>query len=84
MEVWETLEFGARAMSLRAVPAKSLDEILEIQRERLQELVRHARAQSDFFREKFGRIGESSFAVDRFADIDESGIDGELRPGGDS
>ena len=46
-----------------SVPAKSLDEILEIQQERLQELVRHARAHSDFFREKFGHIDESSFQL---------------------
>jgi phenylacetate-CoA ligase len=63
MEVWETLEFGARAMSLRAVPAKSLEEIQEIQRERLQKLVRHARAHSDFFRGKFAHIDESTFRL---------------------
>src|SRR5688572_1431579 len=61
MEVWETLEFGARAMALRSVPTKSLDEILEIQRDRSQELVRHAREHSDFFREKFAHIDETSF-----------------------
>jgi phenylacetate-coenzyme A ligase PaaK-like adenylate-forming protein len=57
------VEFGARAMALRSVPTKSLDEILEIQRARLQKLVRHAREHSEFFREKFARINDSSFQL---------------------
>jgi phenylacetate-coenzyme A ligase PaaK-like adenylate-forming protein len=63
MDVWESLEFGAQAMALRSVPTKPLDEILEIQRTRLQRLVRHARGHSVFFREKFAHIDETSFQL---------------------
>jgi phenylacetate-coenzyme A ligase PaaK-like adenylate-forming protein len=63
MEVWESLEFGARALSLRSAATKPMEEILEIQRSRLQELVHHARDNSEFFREKFARIDEASFRL---------------------
>jgi phenylacetate-coenzyme A ligase PaaK-like adenylate-forming protein len=63
MEVWETLEFGARAIAMRVAATKPLDEILEVQRSRLENLIQHAHANSEFFREKLGRINESSFEL---------------------
>lgn len=63
MEIWESLEFGVLAMSLRSVPTKSPEEIEAIQRSRLQELVAHACDNSEFFREKFAHIDRSSFQL---------------------
>jgi phenylacetate-coenzyme A ligase PaaK-like adenylate-forming protein len=63
MDVWESVEFGARAVSLRSAAAKPLEEIQDLQRSRLQQLVRHARANSKFFRAKFGPVDESSFQL---------------------
>lgn len=61
MHVWESLEFGARALALKSVPAKTPEEIAEIGRRRLNSLVEHARANSEFWREKLAGIPEDSF-----------------------
>jgi phenylacetate-CoA ligase len=63
MELWESVEFGALALSLRSTDAKALEEIRELQRSRLEKLVRHAREHSAHYREKFARVGDSSFAL---------------------
>jgi phenylacetate-coenzyme A ligase PaaK-like adenylate-forming protein len=63
MEVLESLEFGARAMSLRSGVTKPPEEIKQIQRSRLEHLVRHARTNSDFFRDKFAHIDDSAFEL---------------------
>ena len=63
MELWESVEFGALAVSLRATAAKSAEEIRSIQRSRLENLVRHARQNSSFFRDKFAGINDSSFEL---------------------
>ncbi len=63
MAIWESLEFGARAVALRLAAAKSLEEILDIQRSRLVELVQHARTHSAFYREKFAHIDGSPFEL---------------------
>jgi phenylacetate-CoA ligase len=63
MQILEPLEFGARALALRLAATKPLEEILEVQRERLVDLVQHAREHSAFYREKFARIDGSSFKL---------------------
>jgi phenylacetate-coenzyme A ligase PaaK-like adenylate-forming protein len=59
MAIWEPLEFGARALALRLAAAKPLDEILELQRSRLNSLVQHARRHSAFYRKKFASVDGS-------------------------
>lgn len=61
MAIWEPLELGARALALRLAATKPLDEILEVQRSRLNELIEHARTHSAFYRKKFVGIDNSSF-----------------------
>jgi phenylacetate-CoA ligase len=63
MQITESLEFGARALSMRLVMSKSVEEILERQRSRLSELVRHARTHSPYFREKYAHIDDASFQL---------------------
>jgi phenylacetate-coenzyme A ligase PaaK-like adenylate-forming protein len=63
MEIWETLEFGARALALRATASKPRNEILDTQRSRLQKLVRHARDHSAFYREELAGVDDSSFRL---------------------
>ncbi len=63
MQIWEPLEFGARALALRLAAAKPLEEILEVQRSRLVDLLEHAREHSAFYREKFASIDGSSFEL---------------------
>jgi phenylacetate-coenzyme A ligase PaaK-like adenylate-forming protein len=63
MSFWESLEFGALAVSLRQSAGKPADEIREIQRSRLEELVCHARQNSAFFRDKFAGIPDRSFEL---------------------
>jgi phenylacetate-CoA ligase len=56
MQLWEEIEFGGRALALRLAAEKSFDDILETQRERLVELVDHAREHSAYYRKKFARV----------------------------
>lgn len=63
MHVWESLEFGAKALALKSVPAKTPEEIAEIGRRRLMSLVEHARANSEFWREKLAGIPNGSFEL---------------------
>ena len=43
MEIWESIEFGAHAVLLKATVKKSREEIDKIGRNRLAKLVEHAR-----------------------------------------
>lgn len=61
MAIWEPLEFGARALALRLAATKPVEEILDVQRSRLNDLVEHARTHSALYREKFACIDDSSF-----------------------
>jgi phenylacetate-CoA ligase len=61
MEIWETIEFGARALLLKPTPAKSSDEIGRLQRSRLEHLVEHARTHSKFWREKLRKASKGGF-----------------------
>src|SRR5687767_15062586 len=63
MGIWEPLEFGVRALALRLAAAKPPEEILEVQRTRLVDLLQHAREHSAFYREKFAHIDGSSFEL---------------------
>jgi phenylacetate-CoA ligase len=63
MAIWEPLEFGARAVVLRLDSKKPQEEILELQRSRLEDLVQHARTNSAFYREKFANVDGSSFEL---------------------
>jgi phenylacetate-coenzyme A ligase PaaK-like adenylate-forming protein len=56
MEIWEQIEFGARAVKLRMAAEKPLEDILELQRSRLLELVEHARENSSYYRKKFAGV----------------------------
>jgi phenylacetate-CoA ligase len=64
MDIWETIEFGAHAVLLKAGASKSPEEIHRLQRRRLEQLVAHARSNSDFWREKLSGIAEGSFNLD--------------------
>jgi phenylacetate-coenzyme A ligase PaaK-like adenylate-forming protein len=63
MEFWEPLEFGARALLLKATIKKSREEIEAINRKHLFRLINHARANSEFWREKLADVAEDSFEL---------------------
>jgi phenylacetate-CoA ligase len=63
MGVWESLKFGARVMLLERTAELPRATIERFQRRRLKSLVRHARAKSEFYREKYAGINESSFEL---------------------
>ena len=63
MEILESLSFGAQAILLRSTIKKSREEIEALTRERLVKLVEHARANSEFWREKLADVPESSFEL---------------------
>src|SRR6186997_2046326 len=63
MEIWESIEFGARALMLKSAASKSPEEIEMLGRSRLEQLVTHARSNSDFWREKFSGAPESDFEL---------------------
>ncbi len=63
MEIWESIEFGARALMLKSTASKSPEEIQQLGQSRLEQLVAHARANSMFWRDKFSGILESGFAL---------------------
>ena len=74
MEIWESLEFGAKALSLRSAASKPLEEILAIQRSRLENLVRHAREHSAFYRDKFASVDDTSFELPDLGTTDKAQI----------
>ncbi len=63
MEIWDSIEFGARALLLKSAAGKSPEEIKKFGRSRLEQLVAHARANSEFWREKFAGVAEDSFKL---------------------
>jgi phenylacetate-CoA ligase len=63
MDIWESIEFGARALLLKSAATKSPEEIQKLGRSRLEQLVAHARANSDFWREKFAGVPEVTFEL---------------------
>lgn len=56
IQIWEELEFGARALALRMAAEKPWEEIQQVQRERLVTLVQHACEHSSYYREKFAKV----------------------------
>src|SRR6476660_604086 len=63
MDIWESIEFGARALLLKAGASKSPEEIRRLGRSRLEQLVAYARANSDFWRDKFAGVTDGSFEL---------------------
>jgi phenylacetate-CoA ligase len=63
MEIWETIEFGARALLLKSGATKSPDEIKRRGRSRLEHLVTYAQAHSPFWWDKLASLGKSSFEL---------------------
>jgi phenylacetate-CoA ligase len=63
MEIWESIEFGARALMLKSTVKKSREEIDEIGRTRLTKLVEHARNDSAFWREKLKPVPDTNFEL---------------------
>lgn len=67
--VWEQIEFGARALRLRMTAEKPLEDILELQRSRLVELLEHTRKHSTYYREKFSRVAGIDDGTFELADL---------------
>ncbi|HEX3600372.1 MAG TPA: hypothetical protein VHU84_09540 [Lacipirellulaceae bacterium] len=63
MEIWESIEFGARTLALRSVSKKSPDEIERLSRRRLDQLIEQARSKSALWRDKLSGIRGSSFEL---------------------
>src|SRR5215213_1703753 len=63
MEIWQTIEFGARALLLKHGASKPPHEVERLARRRLQGLVRHARTHSAFWRDKLANINQDSFEL---------------------
>jgi phenylacetate-coenzyme A ligase PaaK-like adenylate-forming protein len=63
MQLWDSLEFGAKALQLKQTVSKSREEIETIGRARLEELVEHARTNSEYWGEKLGHIRGSDFEL---------------------
>src|SRR3954468_6532952 len=61
MQLWDSLEFGAKAFALKSIKTKSREEVEAISRGRLGELVRHARNNSQFWHDKLAGVSESGF-----------------------
>jgi phenylacetate-CoA ligase len=54
--IWQSLKFGMRAIALQRLAERPRDEILRLQRSRLERLVRHAQTYSPYYREKFAGL----------------------------
>jgi phenylacetate-CoA ligase len=63
MEIWETIEFGARALLLKHGASRRPHEIERLARRRLQHLVAHTRGNSAFWRDKLARVKEGAFEL---------------------
>jgi phenylacetate-CoA ligase len=63
MGIWDSLKFGTRAMVLERTAKLPLAAIERIQQRRLKSLVRHARAKSEFYRDKYASVDETSFEL---------------------
>src|SRR5215204_4785391 len=61
MDIWESIEFGAHAVLLKSAASKSPEEIRRLGRTRLEQLVAHARSNSEFWHEKFSGIDDGTF-----------------------
>ncbi len=61
MELWQTIEFGARTLLLKSAASKPLHEIHRRARHRLEHLVAHARANSSFCARNWNPFDGASF-----------------------
>jgi phenylacetate-CoA ligase len=72
MGIWQSLKFGARAMVLERTAELSSGAIERIQLRRLKALVWHARAKSEYYREKYAGIDEEDFELTDLAPTNKS------------
>jgi phenylacetate-CoA ligase len=63
MEIWQTIEFGARALLLKHGATRPPHEIKRRARSRLQHLIAQARAKSLFWRDKLAVVKDGSFEL---------------------
>jgi phenylacetate-coenzyme A ligase PaaK-like adenylate-forming protein len=63
MQLWDSLEFGAKAIALKSVTTKSREEVEAISRDRLRSLIGHACGNSRFWHDKLAHIPESGFEL---------------------
>lgn len=63
MELWDSIEFGARALMLKSMVTKPRKEIDRISQSRLEHLVNHARTHSKFWRKKFAGVSHGRFQL---------------------
>ena len=63
MGIWHSLKFGVRAMVLERAAELPREAIERIQRKRLEShWCAHARAHSEFYREKYAGVDEASIS----------------------
>jgi phenylacetate-CoA ligase len=63
MELFDTLEFGARTILLQSTTSKSPEDIKAIGQKHLVRLVEYARAHSEYWREKLKMVPEKSYSL---------------------
>lgn len=63
MGIWQSLKFGTRAVILQRMATLSPRAIERIQQRRLRALVRHARANSEFYADKYADVSESDYEL---------------------
>src|SRR5262245_39604663 len=63
MGLWNSLKFGTRTVYLQHAASRSRAHIERVQRRRLRALVRHARASSEYYRERFANVDEANFEL---------------------
>ncbi len=63
MGIRETIKFSRQAYRLKLGASKPIEHIQHLGRQRLQQLIAHARSHSEFWREKLSGISENSFAL---------------------
>jgi phenylacetate-CoA ligase len=63
MGISQTIRFSRQAWRLKRVASKPARDIERLGRKRLEQLVAHARAHSEFWRDKLSGVRENSFAL---------------------
>ncbi|HEX4413407.1 MAG TPA: hypothetical protein VH107_07235 [Lacipirellulaceae bacterium] len=63
MHLWHSLEFGAKAYALKQVKSKPRAEVEAMGRERLAQLLVHARSNSQFWHHKLDGVAEERFGL---------------------
>jgi phenylacetate-coenzyme A ligase PaaK-like adenylate-forming protein len=63
MELFETLEFGARTLLLQSTTSRSREDINAIGKKHLVRLVEYARTHSEFWRQKLAMVPENAYSL---------------------